>query len=74
MRVSALFRDLRNGTIITSGRTITYTYRPVVRAKLDIALWPGLYVIYNPVVSFDPRCQSGIYIFIRLYVKVMHEV
>jgi len=33
----------------------------VVRAKLDIALWSGLYVIYNPVVSFDLRCQSGIY-------------
>jgi len=32
----------------------------VVRAKLDIALWSGLYVIYNPVVSFDLRCQSGI--------------
>jgi len=35
----------------------------VVRAKLDIALWSGLYVIYNPVVSFDLRCQSGISIF-----------
>jgi len=33
----------------------------VVRAKLDIALWSGLYVIYNPVVSFDLRCQSGIF-------------
>ena len=33
----------------------------MVRAKLDIALWSGLYVIYNPVVSFDLRCQSGIY-------------
>jgi len=32
----------------------------VVRAKLDIALWSGLYVIYNPMVSFDLRCQSGI--------------
>ena len=27
---------------------------------LDIALWSGKYVIYNPVVSFDLRCQSGI--------------
>ena len=28
---------------------------------LDIALWSGQYVIYNPVISFDLRCQSGIY-------------
>ena len=28
--------------------------------SIDIALWLGLYVIYNPVVSFDLRCQSGI--------------
>ena len=27
---------------------------------LDISLWSGKYVIYNPVVSFDLRCQSGI--------------
>jgi len=31
-------------------------YCPVVRAKLDITLWSGLCVIYNPVVSFDLRC------------------
>ena len=30
----------------------------MVRAKLDIT---GLYVIYNPVVSFNLRCQSSIY-------------
>jgi len=42
---------------LTTGRRC----RPVVRAKLDIALWSGLYVIYDPVVSFDLRCQSGIY-------------
>ena len=34
----------------------------MVRAKLDIALWSGLYVIYKPVVSFDLRCQSCIYL------------
>ena len=28
--------------------------------QIDIALWSGVYVIYNPVVSFDLRCQSGI--------------
>ena len=28
--------------------------------RYQIALWSGLYVIYNPVVSFDLRCQSGI--------------
>ena len=33
----------------------------MVRAKLDIALWSGLYVIYNSVVSFDLRCQSGFF-------------
>ena len=33
---------------------------PVVRAKLDFTLWSTLYVIYNPVVSFDRRYQSGI--------------
>ena len=27
----------------------------------DIALWSGKYVKYNLVVSFDLRCQSGIY-------------
>ena len=27
--------------------------------SIDIALWSGLYVMYNPVVSFDLRCQSG---------------
>ena len=27
----------------------------------DISLTTGLYVIYGPVVSFDLRCQSGIY-------------
>jgi len=27
-----------------------------------IALWSGLYVIYNSVVSFDLRCQSTLYI------------
>ena len=32
----------------------------MVRAKLDVALWSALYVIYNPVVSFDRRYQSGI--------------
>jgi len=24
-------------------------------------MWSGLYVVYNPVVSFDLRCQSGIH-------------
>ena len=49
-------------TVISSFALITgrYRYCPVVRANLDIALWSGLYVIYNPVVSFDLRCQSGI--------------
>ena len=28
---------------------------------LDIALWSGQYVKYNPMVSFDLSCQSGIY-------------
>ena len=49
------------GDILISPR-----YRPVVRAKLDIALWSGLYVMHNPVVPFDLWCQSGICVNIAL--------
>ena len=41
---------------------------------LDIALWSGKYVIYNPVVSFDLRCticQSGIYQHMELISKYL---
>ena len=39
----------------------------MVRAKLDNALWSGLHVIFNPVVSFDLRCQSGICMYMHTY-------
>ena len=42
----------------------------MVRAKLDIALWSGLYVIYSPMVSFDLRCQSSnLYNIIDAYIN-----
>ena len=55
-RVALAYYTAISSFALTTGQ---YQYCPVVRAKLDIALWSGLYVIYNPVVSFDLRCQSG---------------
>ena len=30
---------------------------------------PRVYLKYIPVVSFDVRCQSGIYIYIYIYIS-----